>query len=522
MARIPTLQSPAQLQTGTQTLQTAQLPAVTNASIGKALGDVSSVAFDISEKAKRANDVTNLTNASLEMQKAQLEFATFQQNEPDESKWIPKWQELTTQIEGNVSKMPLTPDARAQLTERFSRWSTNGTIAVQAEGFKQAGQRMDDSFKTAVVQKNYAAAEQNIEDRVQNGFITRQQGDLEKAQLRKQALDDKYNDFLAQKEMLLGQSGGDIASIEKLEKVLDSYKDTMTPALYALERSILLDRKEKAVVAIDTKDDPRQVLLRLEEKNKSGEYSYAPNLKTPEQRDEMKRNALTRIEEIQGQEKYNAMLGIVSGSVKSYEEAETLMPQSDLLQKNAIKSIFDKKPPTQYEAQILRRALDTAIDNYDASKDDNSDKMFYIVDTINRLDMYDEKLTSHQRERFYQKANKKAPPSPMESEVANHKKFMDAVFEPKLKAMLDSKGNIPEGKMQEYRETLSYRDKLTSDFEEEVKQGTIKNRVDARNRSIELLRQPYADKTAEFWRYAPSAEEMKDVDAKFRALQLGH
>ena len=80
MVKIPILTSPAQINTGNQTLQTPQLPAVTNASIGKALGTAANVVFDISEKAKRANDVTKLTEASLAMNKAQADFATWQQS----------------------------------------------------------------------------------------------------------------------------------------------------------------------------------------------------------------------------------------------------------------------------------------------------------------------------------------------------------------------------------------------------------------------------------------------------------
>ena len=137
MARIPILNSPAQINTGNQTLQTPQLPAVTNASIGKALGDVANVAFDISEKAKRANDVTKLTEASLAMNQAQVDFATFQQENPDESKWLPKWQELQNGIKGRFDQEALSPDARLQFADRFSNWATRGTIMVQSNAFKQ-------------------------------------------------------------------------------------------------------------------------------------------------------------------------------------------------------------------------------------------------------------------------------------------------------------------------------------------------------------------------------------------------
>lgn len=160
MARIPILQDPQQINTGNQTIQTPNLPAVTNASIGKAMGDVANVAFDISEKARRANDVTKLTEASLAMNKAQADFATFQQEQPDESKWLPKWQELQSSLQSQFDAAELTPDARLQLSEQLSSWGTRGTIMVQANAFKKAGQRMD---ATGELAKREAVRTGNLE-----------------------------------------------------------------------------------------------------------------------------------------------------------------------------------------------------------------------------------------------------------------------------------------------------------------------------------------------------------------------
>ena len=94
MARIPILKDPGQINTGNQTIRTPDLPAVTNAGIGKALGDVAIVAFDISERTKRVQDVKNLTTASLRMQEAQSQFAKFQMEQPDETKWLPEWESI--------------------------------------------------------------------------------------------------------------------------------------------------------------------------------------------------------------------------------------------------------------------------------------------------------------------------------------------------------------------------------------------------------------------------------------------
>ena len=183
MARIPILQDPQQLSTGNQTIQTPNLPAVTNASIGKAFGDVSTVIMDISEKAKRANDVTKLTEASLAMNKAQMDFATFQQETPDESKWLPKWQELQGTLKTEFDAAELTPDARLQLSERLSSWGTRGTIMVQANAFKQAGVRMDATVdlakRQAVETGDTSVVRQALETRRAAGFGMKETDEVE-------------------------------------------------------------------------------------------------------------------------------------------------------------------------------------------------------------------------------------------------------------------------------------------------------------------------------------------------------
>jgi hypothetical protein len=228
MARIPILRDSSQLQTGNQTQQTAQLPAVTNASIGKALGDVAGVAMDIQEMSRRANDVTNLTTASLRMNEAQKEFATFQQSPEgqDETQWLPKWKELETKLQSEIGSMPLTPNARAQLTNRFSEWSTNGTINVQAGAFKQTGKRMDATVelakRAAIDSGDLTIFEQAQKTRRDAGFGLKEADDVEYLQV-KDAAKAKTVDSLRQQRSTLIQSAnaGDKGAWEQVAEVND-------------------------------------------------------------------------------------------------------------------------------------------------------------------------------------------------------------------------------------------------------------------------------------------------------------
>jgi hypothetical protein len=256
MARIPILQEPGQLNTGNQTIRTPDLPAVTNASMGKALGNVSNVMFDIAEKAKRANDVTKLTEASLAMNKAQMEFATFQQSPEgqDEKNWLPKWQSLQKGIKNQFDQAELTPEARMQFTDNLSNWATRGTINVQAQAFKQAGARMDAVVELAkqdsVATGNLEPARQAIQNKVKAGFQTPEGAALEFKVLENQSKAKKSQDLRQEESelMRLGNEGNLNAWVE-LEQNYNKQKElgALTPKEH--ERAIAqLERGSEASI----------------------------------------------------------------------------------------------------------------------------------------------------------------------------------------------------------------------------------------------------------------------------------
>jgi len=256
MARIPILQEPGQLNTGNQTIRTPDLPAVTNASMGKALGNLGNVMFDIAEKAKRANDVTKLTEASLAMNKAQMDFATFQQSPEgqDEKQWLPKWQSLQNDIKAQFDQAELTPEARMQFTDNLSNWATRGTINVQAQAFKQAGVRMDAVVELAkqdsVATGNLEPAKQAIQNKVKAGFQTPEGAALEFKVLENQSKAKQSQDLRQEESelMRLGNEGNLNAWVE-LEQNYNKQKElgALTPKEH--ERAIAqLERGSEASI----------------------------------------------------------------------------------------------------------------------------------------------------------------------------------------------------------------------------------------------------------------------------------
>lgn len=224
MARIPILKDPGQLSTGNQTQQTPNLPAVTNASLGKALGNVGEMAMDIAEKAKRADDVTKLTEASMAMNKAQMDFATFQQQNPDEKQWLPKWQEIQTSLQQQFNAAEMTPEARLQLNDRLSDWSMRGTINTQANAFKQTGRRMDAVGQAAKQQAidtgDTSLYEKNIQDRLNAKLILPEEAKQLSEEAKRLAVEKRVKDINAQISLLTqAVKNGDKSAIDELAQL---------------------------------------------------------------------------------------------------------------------------------------------------------------------------------------------------------------------------------------------------------------------------------------------------------------
>jgi hypothetical protein len=230
MARIPILQEPGQLQTGNQTIRTPDLPAVTNASMGKAISNLGNVAFDIAQKAKRANDVTKLTEASLAMNKAQMDFATFQQDNPDEKNWLPKWQSLQNDIKAQFDQAELTPEARMQFNDRLSNWATRGTINVQAQAFKQTGRRMEAvgemAKRQAIETGDVSIYENHANAEVDAGLKLPEVANAEIDETKRLTVKKRTEDINAQISLLTQAiKDGDRTAINKLAKLNDKLQD---------------------------------------------------------------------------------------------------------------------------------------------------------------------------------------------------------------------------------------------------------------------------------------------------------
>ena len=261
MARIPLAQGPQQLNTGNQTVRTAQLE-VAPSGLAQGLQAAGDVGLRVVEMARRADDVKNLTQAGIEMQQAQVEFAKWQQSPEgmDESQWLPKWEETIGKVQTRIGEMPLTPDARAQLTGRFSSWSTQGTITVNAEAFRQKGrnavQTVQNAIRQGEITGDFTPAYQGVADLEGSGLLPKPEIESLKLSVEGSEMKRAANDYQTQRAEAIRTD--DYATVMQLDGMARE-RNILTQAEYEARKAQAEDGQKLAELrAIAINEDPRK------------------------------------------------------------------------------------------------------------------------------------------------------------------------------------------------------------------------------------------------------------------------
>jgi hypothetical protein len=487
MARIPILNDPQQLRTGNQVQQTPNLPVVTNASIGKAVGDVGNVLFDISEKAKRANDVTKLTEASLAMNKAQMDFATFQQEQPDESKWLPKWKEMTTNLETQFNAQELTPDARLQLTERLSSWGTRGTINVQAGAFKQAGKNaglaVQNALTVASQTGDFSTVRQAADD--YNKAIPSSPEERQAMSLQIDTSEKRFQaeDFQSKVRMAREQYDG----AGMFDAVLDAEKKGILTPQEVKELSDESMRIE-AMGTVRQMADVDPIIAKA--KIKAGAF---PEL-TPDERIKAETYAEGVQRDFQ-QREVSSFADFVTngGSAKDFRFQWNL---SDAKQAELREAATAPMQLTEAQASAKRLELEARIGKYDQDKDPSRLEMLRISAD---LDAYKQAVPYMASDLAMSWGGKKGGEKGgiASMEIADNDDYIAKLYKPKMDALLEKSGEIKPGKEAEFRKLQSEATEKKKLFRAQI--GTDPTPEKARKASQNVLTMPVADEVANYF-----------------------
>lgn len=506
MARIPILKDPGQINTGNQTIRTPDLPAVTNAGIGKALGDVAIVAFDISERTKRVQDVKNLTTASLRMQEAQSQFAKFQMEQPDETKWLPEWESIKTKVQSEIGQMPLTPEARNQATERFGSWSINGTTNVQAQSLKQAGKNAALSVENAIQvgrqTGDFTAARMAAND--YKSGIPMSDEEKQSIDLQIQGAERQFaaEDF----KVKIGMARDRFDGISMMDAVAEA---EAKGAITAQEVKAFRDEslRLEAVGAVKQMADVDPVIAKA--KLKAGEF---PEL-TPQEKMSVESYAEGVHRDFQNRERSEFADFIVNGG--NADDYKFQWNLSDAQQ--AELRLAAKRPVivTAEQAAVKRLEMEAKVGKYSMDADPDRKQMIAISAELDALKNAVPYAFSDLGTAWANKTKGKGP-SLAEMDIADHDDYVQKLYKPKMDALLEKNGSISTGKEAEFRRLQSEATDLKKKYRAQI--GDNPTPEKARKASQDILTLPTAENVTSYFDMLDSIPLLPTINAQPQEL----
>lgn len=384
MARIPILQSPTPQATGNATIKTPDLPAVTNAALGEGLMNIGQAGFKMIEMKKKADDITNVTAATLSMDKAHKDFIAYQQSPEgmnDDANWSKKWSEISSKVGEDVKTMALTPEARLHLESKLSNWSTNGAIRVQADVFKQSENKVLSAIDSAKSARQWDAGRSAItaaEAILPSWQTERLRNDINESE-RTQILNDFSNTVGALRKE------GTADAADRIDAMANEMfaNNHISEENYKLIKDSADKQKQLAIDSEQRNQDPIGNANKLQ-----SDKNYLSWL-NPDDRASLIVQSQNTLKRFQSSESEAIVNLAIDGQVKTFEEAKPLFKWSDPSQQLEIEKMF-RNPGPSSEDQALKLNQDTMalIKNYDSEKDIDSATRAQIAKSISSMRKY--------------------------------------------------------------------------------------------------------------------------------------
>jgi hypothetical protein len=217
---LPNKGYPGLLDTGVRVLRTPDIPAPNNA-MGEALGDAANKLAALQRTMVEAQDTRQLIEAEDAMGQAMARQMKFQQDNVNESDWLPQWEQEVTNLKTQFGELKLTDGARLNLTRTLNRFSSNQGLEIQGAAFKQAVNRTN----TAAMNQAIAAADVGDDDGVDRAlskippnFMFPEQVERERMRLKEAAKNKRWEIASNNAKTIIGNGG----SIEDALSVIDA------------------------------------------------------------------------------------------------------------------------------------------------------------------------------------------------------------------------------------------------------------------------------------------------------------
>lgn len=457
MAQIP-LFSPggSMVDTGIRTARTAQLEAGREgAAWGQALGNVAQATMDMAQTYAKAQDAKNLTELSISMSQAQAEFTKFQLENPDETQWLGKWQELQDSVKTQLNDTPLSSDARLRFSEGFAMWSDRGTTNVRRDVMVQSVNNAKLSFDTALRSaqqtKLYAPAYQAVENL--KGIVPQAEIESMVSQINSAELLQYKQDYANNMERFQ-RNGDGIGMRGAAEQALR--QGVISESEFRLAEDAALQAENMGFVETIANADPRKAIAQLE----AGEFKDL----TQDNKDRAMSYAQGKLHNYQTREAAKYADYVVTGGSPKLFRFEWSSPAQ---QKELIASA-SMPPMSADEAAASRLELESIIGKYSPANDPDRRQMIQISA---KLDAY-KKAVPQGSEDLVSTWNKRRsgePGTKKEIAIADNAKYLNELYKPKLEALMKGSGadkKIKPGKEAEYRRLLAEQSEMQQRYSE--------------------------------------------------------
>lgn len=440
MARIPIAPLPGQLDSGNQTVRTAQIPVEARSATAEGLMAVADTSARIMKLAAEADDFKNMTQAGMAMQDAQMSFAKYQQeNAGNESAWLDGWNKHVESVKTKVAEMRLSPTAREQMTARLSKWATEGTIQVNSEVFRQKGRNAIQILDNAVSRIGLDGDTTVVDDALQDPNV---------ANILPAAVRESYA-IRAQKEQ---QQKFQRDYIEMRESAVanDAWDEVDQLDEQARQRNLISDdqlntRKQNsergrqaAMVKLTAETDPDAARAKLKETNLS---------------DQDRRTLQGFIDQAERGLVIGELASIADkvaeGKIKSGDQVESRFLRPAELQK--IRTEIDSAPPSldMVAAEVFK--LEAEIGQLTVASFGNRDQKTtaQLVSLAARISKLPEGQATELRAQL-DKRRRGENPTDKEAYIAQGIKIIDTLFEERRKEFFDDDNVLKAGKEEEY------------------------------------------------------------------------
>jgi hypothetical protein len=276
----------------------------------------------------------------------------------------------------------LFAEARQTLTGRFSTWSTNGTIQVNAESFRQKGKNALQAVQNAqtfgIQTGDWSAWQQSVEDLTGTELLPKEQIEAlrlegQGAQMAKFAEDYK----MARAEAI---RAGDYAMVSEMDE----------------EARLMNVLSEQQYEVLQKQNVTGQLVTDVQRKAEIDPEGAREMLKTFQIPDIDRRNLESFIEQQDRTKQIGEIKDIAdkvaTGQIKRGEEVQFSFVKSAAEQAK-IRSEIDAVPPSQDEVAFEVMALEQAIDEFDPATYANNNpqdvlKMVSLSARVDRLPTY--------------------------------------------------------------------------------------------------------------------------------------